>query len=148
MHEGLRGWTNGFFDRPRDVTLATPFGPMRVTSDPSDSRTQWGLALAAAGVDIALTQASVALRGFHRVLPARRWAEHAGLRMCGEPDALARHLAELSAVGGVLATWQAFELELRDGAIRLSVPTTNVDASEASVGAHVVLAVAHELTQR
>lgn len=148
IHDGLRGWTNGFFDRPRDVILATPLGPLRVTSDPSDSRTRWAIAIAAPGVDVALTQASVTLRGFKRVVPGRRWSTHAGLRVCGQPDALARHLAELPTVGGALVTWRAFELEVHDGAACLTVPTTNIDASDAEVGARVVLAAAQLLVPR
>jgi hypothetical protein len=145
IDEALRTWSNGMRDRPREIRIATAWGPLRVASTPEVSRTTWTLPMEVRGVDIALHQRRLAILGFHWLWPRRRWSRHAGLLVTGTPVAFARALAEHADVGRVLATWRAFELEVRDAGVSLAVPTTNVERAEAAVGARVTIAVAGAL---
>lgn len=142
---GLEGWQNGVLDVSRDLTVLTPEGPVQVHSEPNESRTSWALVAGTTGLSLSLTQGKRRLLGFKRFWPAPKWVRHAGLRIGGEPAALARRLADHQDIGGILRGWRAFDLEIRDGRVHLVVPTSNVDAEDARAGVRVVRAVAQEL---
>lgn len=141
----LQAWKNGLCDVARAVAVLTPEGRVQVHSEPDESRTSWTLLAETTGLSLSLTQQKRRILGFKRLWRAPKWARYAGLRIGGEPVALAKRLADHPNIGGILRSWRTFDLEVRDGRVNLVVPTTNIDVESARAGVQVVRAVAQEL---
>ena len=138
MADRLDGWGNSVVDVRDHVEVPTPGGVVTVERVPgdTDSQTRWTTPVTTGRRLILRRRANLVVR----LLRSANWADHGDFSFQGDRE-FARRVAEDSRVGAVLRGWRSFELRVEQARVLLTVPTGNIDQSEARQGVALVVAV-------
>ncbi|MFN0246826.1 MAG: hypothetical protein ACKV2T_07945 [Kofleriaceae bacterium] len=134
-------WRNKPLDTANDLTVETEVGAVRVRRMTADvgSATTWSLAIqSAATCEVRRDGWVGVVNRWLRLTRTHPTISEANFR--GDPK-LAVAVAT-SEVAAVLSRWRRYTLAVTPSELRLAVPTSNVDATEARAGVAVVSACA------